>query len=157
MKKLFIIILTLSISICSISQTQTFYISKIEIRDPNAEGRWDQLMTYSKINLHIDGNKNIYFEDDPNMRLMSILAGSKYVSSYSNISYINKELMESDKVKSFDSYIGTINLNGKNNFTISDEASVFFWYFPGTNNVRVIEIRNRVCMCYVRLWIEKVN
>ena len=155
MKKFSISILTLFISIFTFSQTQTFYISKIEIMDPN-NNQWVQLMTYSKFNLHIDGNKNISFEDS-NMKLMSILAGSQYISSHSYITYTNKELMDSDKVKGFDSYMGSINLHGNNNFTITEQASVFFWYHPGTSNVRVLEMRNKICMCYVRLWIEKVK
>lgn len=153
MKKLSLLFLiTLYTALVSNAQTNTYSITRVQIKDPNS-GSWSELMTYSKLNLIVDQNKNIQFYDD-NLRLMEILADKKYVGQYDNISFSNKGLDSEDASKGIFGYNGKIILNGNNNFATSGDAYASFFYYPGTSNLGMIEIRNKLCMCYVRLTIK---
>ena len=156
MKKLSLLILITLLTIFeSNAQANTFSITRVQIKDPNS-GTWSELMTYSKLNLMIDENKNIQFYDE-NLKLMEILAGKEYVGQYDIISFNNKGLDSSDGSNGSNGvfgYNGKIKLSGNNNFSTSADAYVSFIYYPGTSNLGMIEVRNKLCMCYVRLTIK---
>lgn len=156
MKKLsFLLLITLFTAIVSNAQTNTYSITKIQIKDPNT-GNWNELMTFSKLNLTVDGNKNIQFYDE-NLRLIEILAGKNYVGQFDNIYFSNKGYDTKDGSNGSNGifgYNGKIILNGNNNFDTSGDAYASFIYYPGTSNLGMIEIRNKLCMCYVRLKIK---
>ena len=156
MKKILLLVLiSLLIAIVSNAQSKTYSITKVQIKDPNS-GSWSELMTYSKLNLIVDDSKNILFYDE-NLKLLEILAGKNYVGQYDNISFSNKGYDSQDGTNGSNGifgYNGKITLNGNNNFATSGDAYASFIYYPGTSNLGMIEIRNKLCMCYVRLTIK---
>lgn len=155
MKKIILLVLITLITVFVSTAQKTYSISRVQIKDPNS-GSWSELMTYSKLNLTIDENKNIQFYDD-NFRLMEILAGRNYVGQYDNIFFSNKGLDSEDGSNGSNGifgYKGKMILNGKNNFSTSGDAYASFIYYPGTSNLGMIEVRNKLCMCYIRLTIK---
>lgn len=155
MKKILLFVLITLTTVFVSNAQKTYSITRVQIKDPNS-GSWSELMTYSKLNLNIDENKNIQFYDD-NLRLMEILADKKYVGQYDNISFSNKGLDSEDASNGSNGifgYNGKIILNGKNNFSTSGDAYASFIYYPGTSNLGMIEIRNKLCMCYIRFTIK---
>jgi hypothetical protein len=155
MKKILLFVLITLTTVFVSNAQRNYSITRVQIKDPNS-GSWSELMTYSKLNLIVDENKNIQFYDD-NFRLMEILSEKKYVGEYDNISFSNKGLDSGDPGNGSNGvfgYNGKIVLNGKNNFSTSGDAYASFIYYPGTSNLGMIEIRNKLCMCYVRLTIK---
>lgn len=157
MKKLSLILLiTFLTSLTSHAQSKTYTITKVQIMDPKTRS-WDEYnMSFNKLELTIDQNKNIQFYDY-NMNLMVILAGKEYVGQYDNVSFSNDGLDLADANNGSNDvfgYNGKIKLTGHNNFPASADAYASFIYYPGTSNLGMIEIRNKFCMCYLRFTIK---
>ena len=134
------------------AKSQEFSVKRIQIKNPNTNS-WDELMTFSKLNINVLESKNIVFYDY-NLRMVEILAGKEYVGGYDNVSFTNSGLESKDANKGIYGYTGFINLSGKNNFTIKKEAYVSLMYYPGSNKLGMIEIGNKLCMCYIRFWLN---
>jgi hypothetical protein len=90
------------------------------------------------------------------MILMKILAGERYVGQYDNVSFINNGLDSEDVSNGIFAYNGKVTLKSNKNFNYSGDAYTYFFYYPGTSNLGMIEIRNKLCTCYVRLTLKKL-
>lgn len=153
-KKSLLFLITLFTAIVCNAQTNTYSFTKIQVSETNGES-WRDLITYRQFNLTIDENKNIKFYDQ-NMVLMQILAGKGYVGQYDNVSFSNNGAAIEDASKGIFAYNGKITLHSNKNFNIREDAYVYFYYYPGTSNLGMIEIRNKLCTCYVRLTVKKL-
>ena len=146
-----ILLLLLISSSCLCFSQQTYKLKKIEIQNPQ-NNNWDEVVLYTPLEIYIDENKNITF-NDYHMTFMELLAGKNYVGQYDNLIFLNSGLDKSDTEKFTDSYNGKLKLVGSKNLPQSKDAYVNFMYYPQTKNLGIIEISNYFCMCHIRLWL----
>ena len=149
MKKILFFLIVL-FSISNFAQT-TYKLKKIEIQNPN-NNRWDEIVLIAPLEIYIDENKNITF-NDYHMTFMELLAGKNYIGQYDSLIFLNSGLDKSDSAKSIDGYNGKLKLIGSSNLPQSKSAYVNFMYYPNTKKLGIIEISNYFCQCYVRLWL----
>lgn len=128
---------------------ETKIVSKIEIQDQTT-GSWVEKMTFRKLEFGINSKKDLSFSDESNV-FVTLMAGNENKYKYDGLYFENIKEISNENYSTV--YSGKFKLLSKNDFTITGDAYVYFYYDKG-GKLGVIEIRNNIGNRAVRVWLN---